>query len=65
MFDFIERLLGNKQIKCVVCGQLKWVKKDHKWIKPCYDCRARIDAKQEILKALMARYDNEKTASEY
>ena len=50
MKDLIKKLLGYKQIKCIKCGLLVWVKKDHHWLRPCPKCQEQIDGITYMIK---------------
>lgn len=51
--DWLRKLFGYKQIKCIRCKLLVWVKKNHHWLKICSKCQEKVDGLSYLLSDLL------------
>lgn len=55
--DWLRKLFGYKQIKCIRCKLLVWVKKNHHWLKICLKCQEKVDGLTYITKDILKGQD--------
>lgn len=55
--DWLRKLFGYKQIKCIRCKLLVWVKKNHHYLKICPKCQEKADGFSYIMRDILPSVD--------